>query len=144
MQPSLLQVKSIQLTKIAVEALATNSAEQVIDDCEVQIFRHQDVPNSWKVTLIVYFGANRQNARYSGSIGLIGEFTTAETLSEEAAENLINVNGPSILYSSAREIILNFTALCPNGVWLLPSVTFIGRKKVNLTVQGQTIPAVQE
>jgi preprotein translocase subunit SecB len=130
MQPSLLQLKSIQLTKIAVEAVSSPStADQTMDNCNVETFRHQENAFDWIVSLTISFGADRQNARYAGAISLRGDFSTSETIEGYAAENLVNVNGPAILYATAREIIFNLTSRSPNGAWMLPSITFIDRKK---------------
>jgi len=130
MQSSQLQIKRIEYTKLSIEALATEVGEnQSLDNCIVEIFRNQEITNIWMVTLTLSFGSTRQNVRYAGEVSLLGEFETAKTLNEITAEDLVNVNGPSVLYSSAREIILMVTSRCPKGPWMLPSVTFIDRRK---------------
>lgn len=60
---------------------------------------------------------------YKLEIELLGVFD-GERLSEEKRDALVAVNGASLLYGAAREIVLGLTSRSLMGAVLLPSVTF--------------------
>jgi preprotein translocase subunit SecB len=127
MQPSLLQIKSLQVTRLQFEAFPEPyESAPLLSDHEVTVFRHKENAGDWVVTLTISFGGT-ERPQYRGSLSLTGEFSTSEEIDSVAAINLVNVNGPAILYSTAREILFSITARAPHGGWMLPSVTFIDR-----------------
>ncbi|MFN7138210.1 MAG: hypothetical protein ACK4UN_02605 [Limisphaerales bacterium] len=117
-----------------------SGAEQIVDDCIIEVLRHTEDPRIWKVVMTLAFGTGDTPRRYVGKLQMVGEFSVAEAVTGETAENLVNVNGPAILYSSAREILFGLTARSINGPWMLPSVTFINRKK-KAVPQGEGAPS---
>jgi len=56
---------------------------------------------------------------------LVGYFTVNEHYPAEQAERLARINGPALLYSSAREVVASVTGRSPYPKLLIPSVTFI-------------------
>ena len=128
MQASLLHIGKIELSSLTIQVISGGTGEQELIEPFVDVLRHNEKPHNWLVRLTLRFEGNAR-AKYEGSIGLYGEFSTKESLKPEVAEDLINVNGPAILYSTAREVVLTVTSRSANGPWMLPSVTFIDRKK---------------
>ena len=68
---------------------------------------------------------------YQFEIGYIGIFDGRE-LPEAQRENLVMVNGTSMLYGIARETLLGLTARSEKGAMMLPSVHF-----AHLAQQGE-------
>jgi preprotein translocase subunit SecB len=62
---------------------------------------------------------------YTVETTLVGFFTVSEHYPVEHAERLARINGPALLYSSAREIVASITGRSPYPKLLIPSVTFI-------------------
>lgn len=62
---------------------------------------------------------------YTVETMLVGYFTVNEHYPAEHAERLAMVNGPALLYSSAREVVASITARSPYPKLLIPSVTFL-------------------
>lgn len=56
---------------------------------------------------------------------LVGYFTVNAHYPAEQAERLARINGPALLYSSAREVVASVTGRSPYPKLLIPSVTFI-------------------
>lgn len=128
MQPSLLRLDRIVFQKVRVEATPNPilNAECEINSC-VNVYRNQDDITKWKVQLTLTLAG--QNAPYTGEITAVGEYTVRGEQSEEASLNLVHVNGPAILYSAIREMVVNITGRGPHPAVLLPSITFIDRKQ---------------
>ncbi len=62
---------------------------------------------------------------YTVETTLVGFFTVSEHYPVEHAERLARINGPALLYSSAREIVASVTGRSPYPKLLIPAVTFI-------------------
>lgn len=127
MKSSQLQIDNYIFKKICLEACDAEKAENWKVECDVQVLRHKDLPHKWFVELQVKFRSDKEKSPYVGDFKLAGLFKVAETLSDEVETNLVNVNGPSILYSAVRELVLHLTSRGPHPCVLLPSVTFIDR-----------------
>jgi preprotein translocase subunit SecB len=57
---------------------------------------------------------------------VVGYFTVSSTYPSENAENLARVNGPSLLYSTARELIALVTGRSQYSALLIPVASFFG------------------
>lgn len=114
---------SLRLTDHQIPA----SPSDVRVDAQPSYAVHEENPLKWNVKLSVEFGAlPEKSAPYEGRIDCEGYFTIADaTLSEERQLKIVAVNCPTILYSTAREVIANLTARARQGKLLLPSVSFI-------------------
>jgi preprotein translocase subunit SecB len=62
---------------------------------------------------------------YAIDMQISGYFSFNGDDSDDTVYQLMNVNGPSILYGIARGIIANFTGMARTGAILLPSVNFV-------------------
>jgi preprotein translocase subunit SecB len=61
---------------------------------------------------------------YTGSVAVQGRFRLHASFPKEKRNLLMEVTAPSILYGSAREMLMNLTARGPHGILTLPSISF--------------------
>jgi len=93
---------------------------------KVRSTRGEADPRAWRFELTVESeDARSEEFPYSLRIVLVGEFAVAESYPAERADLLANVNGPSLLYSAAREALLTVTGRSGFPAILLPSVLFL-------------------
>ncbi|MDL5046545.1 protein-export chaperone SecB [Oscillatoria amoena NRMC-F 0135] len=86
--------------------------------------------NRWDVVLTLQHDVNQEkNQPYSFKLHLIGNFEVLKGYPEDKRTKLVEVNGPSILYGIAREIIRSTSAQGPFRSLLLPSVSFYPPKE---------------
>jgi len=64
-------------------------------------------------------------APYQLSMKISGFFSFVEGTDEETINKMIGLNGLSILYGLMRGTVAQFTANCPHGKLVLPSVNFV-------------------
>jgi len=64
-------------------------------------------------------------APYSIRTALVGLFSVDENYPAERLDALVTINGPSLLYSAAREALLMITSRSGYPAMMLPSVLFI-------------------
>lgn len=93
-------------------------------DVEVRPFQHPDDPLKWFFKLSVSLNDKESNFPYSFSIGLAGFFDVSEDCLPDMVEPLAMINGPSILFAAAREILALVTARSRYLSIFLPSVRF--------------------
>ncbi len=81
---------------------------------------------SWKVELKVMFGPDeaRKLSPYRGKVSIIGFFKVAKTWPAEKRQELVGVNGASVLYSAVREMVLIVTGRSSHGELMLPTMSF--------------------
>jgi Preprotein translocase subunit SecB len=65
-----------------------------------------------------------KNAPYNFTLLLIGQFEIAKGVPEKHAERLLIMNGSSLLYAAAREILRDMTSKGPYPPLLLPTLSF--------------------
>lgn len=82
-------------------------------------------PGNWRLELKVDFGpAPKGNGPYSGVAEVVGFFKVSNALSPEKHEDLVVVNGASLLYGAVREMLLVMSARCSHGELYLPTLRF--------------------
>jgi preprotein translocase subunit SecB len=92
----------------------------------VSVERNPENPAQWRFEVSLELPDEPDNKfPYTVATTLVGVFTVNEHYPEEHAERLARVNGPAVLYSSAREIVASITGRSPYPKLLIPSVTFI-------------------
>jgi len=64
---------------------------------------------------------------YKVETTVVGYFTVSSHYPAEKAESLARVNGPSLLYSTARELIALVTGRSQYAALLIPVASFLGR-----------------
>jgi preprotein translocase subunit SecB len=86
----------------------------------------------WQVRLYVQHRAHPQrNYSYSFSLEMLGLMDVNPSFPEDKHKLLVEVNGASMLYGAAREIIRSATGHGPFLPILLPSVSFLPSKAVS-------------
>jgi preprotein translocase subunit SecB len=79
----------------------------------------------WQITLRIALNASPQaNSPYSFLVEMIGFVDVAESVSDDRIERFARINGTSLVFSAAREIIKAATSRGPFPPLLLPTVTF--------------------
>ena len=79
----------------------------------------------WHLTLSVSQKVSKaKNAPYNFCIELVGDFRVHPNFPEDKAQRLIEVNGSSILYGVAREMLRTLSCGGPFGGMLLPTMSF--------------------
>lgn len=80
---------------------------------------------SWELNLRLALNAPpERNCPYSFLIDLVGMVQVDQTVRDENIERFIDINGTSLVFSAAREIIRAVTSYGPHKPILLPTVTF--------------------
>jgi len=97
--------------------------------------------HSWSIEMtITQKIMEGQNSPYTFRLSLVGLFFCKDGLPPKAEEErFVRVNGSSILYGAAREMMRSVTALGPWGALLLPTASFYESEAAQ-KVEGTTIP----
>jgi|ERR1039458_5765940 preprotein translocase subunit SecB len=88
-------------------------------------------PNQWRLVLSLELGS-REAAKafaYEGEMKVQGLVEVTGNVPEDRKEQLALVNGFSLLYSAAREMLLNITARSRHGGVTLPTISFVSMVK---------------
>jgi preprotein translocase subunit SecB len=95
--------------------------------------------SQWQVVLQVQHVANpKRNHTFAFSLRMIGFLDVHPSFAEDKRDNLLRVNGASMLYGAAREIIRSTTAHGPYLPVLLPSVSFYPQKEPTAKVAEES------
>ena len=79
----------------------------------------------WQITLRIALNASPDsNSPYSFLVEMIGFIDVAESVSDDRIERFARINGTSLVFAAAREIIKAATSRGPFPPLLLPTVTF--------------------
>jgi preprotein translocase subunit SecB len=88
-----------------------------------------DNPLHWSLTLrIQHQTSPDQNTPYSLALEMVGHIDIIEGFPEEKRHLMLEINGASMLYGAAREIIRSVTSRGPFFQTVLPSVSFYPKK----------------
>lgn len=110
-------------------------------DVESSALRHSAETRKWQITLqIKYKPAPSANAPYSFSLEMVGFFEVADTFPEDQTEQMVRINGSSMLYGSAREIVRDLTGRGPHSAMMLPSVSFFEPARKAVPPEAATQP----
>lgn len=139
MNPSPLQLEFSVINNIKIDS---NDAYKV--DAKKPIFRdfgkadfssmvdvatNSKDKSKFKVKLITRLQATEASQPpYTFEIAMIGYFKVPGTMPEQKALDLINFNGPAVLYGSVREIISQMTSRGAFPQLILPTVNFMPPK----------------
>lgn len=124
-----LQLKEHRFTKVSVETIPLGLPGK---PCQVTTRlawgKLGEEGRMWRVQLGVEFGNpdGREDCPYKGEAEVVGLFGVADAWPEAQVENLVRVNGASLLYSAVREMVLSITARASHGAFTLPTLSFAG------------------
>ncbi len=100
----------------------------------IEILRTEEAPRDWQVTLKVWQNVtNGKNIPYEFSVEVVGLFEISSVPGVEIKdpEKFVRINGSSLLFGVAREIIRNNTSAGPYVPIMLPTVNFCAYNSVN-------------
>jgi preprotein translocase subunit SecB len=127
-----LQLKEHRFTQFSVEAIASglpSAGTQV--KTQYSVGRSDTDKHLWRVILKADYGPSEQqkDCPYHGHAEMIGWFAVSDQWPEDRVEELVSVNGPSILYGSIREMLLTVTGRSSHGPFMLPTMSFASAVK---------------
>lgn len=131
-----IRLKRYFITHLNVVALKQFSREQphTYDfkdlQSKVNVTENKKQPNVFQVSLMLkHTPQPKENLPYAYSMQIIGFFEVHPKWPKAKVEELVKINGPSVLYGAAREILAHTTGRGPWGSILLPSVNFLPKTK---------------
>ncbi len=139
-----LQVDQYVFSKLRVETNFEHKLESLAPTVNVQIQAGlgpvEGVENKYQVTLEISSLRAPDGAGtlpYDVAFQVVGQFSILEPTYPDK-EKLLRINGTSILYSAAREMVLIVTSRGPWGPYLLPTVNFqaLSKQAATLAVPG--------
>src|SRR6266566_1278319 len=123
-----LQLKEHGFTAVRVQAIEGGSltAEPSLKPT-IWFERVPTALNQWRLILTLQLGSQdaAKPFAYEAEIKVQGLVQVDDTFLEAKKEHLALVNGLSILYSAAREMLLNITARSAHGALSLPTLSFV-------------------
>lgn len=94
-------------------------------DIGLQLAPNESVDHRWQLTMeIKHQAAPETNFPYSFRLVLVGFFSVAERVKPEDEERTVKIQGASVLYGMAREIVRAVTGRGPHRPVMLPTVSF--------------------
>ena len=131
MKSSPLQLERHFFTKIHLDAHphADPAAKPQVQS-EVDVARAENEPRRYQLTLRVkVVSPPDKKARYTAEIHIVGLMKVAPNWPEPKVQQLVEANGPALLYGAAREMLCNLTARGPWAMLSLHSVSFVQSPK---------------
>lgn len=130
MTKSALRIEACFPAKIALEnRIDGDPTAEIVPECTPEFAQNSNNPRLWQVTLNIRFaGKPGTVALHEGEIEFVGLFTVLDHIPDEKMVQLVAVTCPTLLYSSARELIALLTGRGPYRSFLLPSVSFTDGK----------------
>lgn len=132
MKLSPIQLLDYHVTSLTVEASVSFQRDKPMDldpadlqvDASSRLLTDGDDPR-WAVTLnLRHEPVEGRNIPYRLAIDLVGLVSTVMKKIDAGVNHAIEVNGPSMLFGAAREILREATARGPHGSIIIPSASF--------------------
>lgn len=145
MKLSPIQLLDYHVTSLLVEANASFQQDKPmsLDPADLQVTASSrllsdgDDPR-WAVTLnLRHEPVEGKNIPYRLAIELVGLVSTVMKKIDAGVSHAVEVNGPSMLFGAAREILREATARGPYGSIMMPSASFF-------TAPPQAVPAKEK
>jgi preprotein translocase subunit SecB len=130
MKPSPLQLERHFFTKVHVDAHPDGDPHAKGElQTQVDLARAERDPKRYQLTLrLKLVSAGDKKPCYTAEIQVVGVVRVAEAWPEPAVQQLVQANGPALLYGAAREMLCNVTSRGPWPMVCLHSVTFVEPK----------------
>ncbi len=96
----------------------------------IAVLGDKDDPRMFAIRLHITI-ANEEGkiAPYDVDVEVAGSFSISDKIPKENREDLVMVNGCSILYSAIRDQVMTISARCHHGAMILPTVNFLDKIK---------------
>lgn len=127
-----LQLREHGFTTVRVHAVDNGSLTNSPSLKPAISFERQSAnPNQWRLILSLELGSRDavKAFAYEGEMKVQGLVEVTGNVPEDRKEQLALVNGFSLLYSAAREMLLNITARSRHGGVTLPTISFVSMVK---------------
>jgi preprotein translocase subunit SecB len=136
MRPSKLLLKQYVVTELTVTANRDFEPDKPVElgledlvsdpECDVS----EENAREWQITLRMKHSQNTEsNSPYFFMIELVGFFGVEDGVPDEMIAEFVRVNGSSVLYSTAREVLRSIMTMGPFLPIMLPTVCFYDPKK---------------
>ena len=125
MSQSALQLERYFFIKVQIEAMqkCAPGAQSTVQT-KLEVGKNAE-ENRYMVALTINLAASEgQLPPYTGEIVVVGFFIVLDGFPKDDKDRLVGVNGASILYGAARELIINTTARGPWPPVVLPCMNF--------------------
>lgn len=144
MKPSPLQLERHFFTKVHLDAHPDGDpAAKAQLKSQVDVAQAERDPKRYQLTLrLNLVAAGDKKPQYTAEIHVVGVVRVADGWPDPAVQQLVQVNGPALLYGAAREMLCNLTARGPWPMLCLHSVTFVQPPKA--TVASKPAPHAPE
>ncbi len=126
-----LQLERYVFTKIEVEAnpdfVLQESPEEdpVTMRLDVGLGEHNGDPSRYQVSVGIHeLRAENGALPYRISLQIVGQFVVAQDFKPDDLRKIVQVNGASMLYSAARELVMLVTGRGPWPAFQLPTISF--------------------
>ena len=109
------------------EPVSLDFADIMITTNVEQIGKKKSNERDWRVALRIMqnISDEKKNSPYNFAVALLGTFRVHPKYPEEKVEQLVKINGSSILYSSARQILWDAMGNGPFRPLMFPTVSFV-------------------
>lgn len=115
-----------------------NTSIDILDlGIDVTAARHEDNPRAWRFRLDIELNTKEPKYPYSFHVVMDGFFDVLQGHPDDKVELLVKVNGPSLLYSSIRELLVTMTARSVHPPIFLPTINFFELLKNNIEEKKQ-------
>lgn len=132
MKLSPIQLLDYHVTSLSVEACASFNRDKPMDlnpaDLEAgatsKLLNDGDQPR-WAVSLVLRHEPKEgKNIPYRLALEMVGLVSAIANKVDDTINHAVQVNGPSMLFGAAREILRDATARGPYGSIIIPSASF--------------------
>ena len=142
MQPSPIQLTGMQYLgiKVLTREFSEDGSESALDfdfmgvtigeRIGIAVLGDTDDPRIFAIRLHITI-ANEEGkiAPYDVDVEVAGSFSISDNVPKENRQELVLVNGCSILYSAIRDQVMTLSARCHHGAMILPTVNFLDKVK---------------
>jgi preprotein translocase subunit SecB len=139
MKPSPLQLERHFFTKVHVDAHPDGDPTAKPEvQTQVDVAQAERDPKRYQLTLrLKLVSVADKKLGYTAEIQVVGVVRVADSWPDPAVQQLVQVNGPALLYGAAREMLCNITGRGPWPMVCLHSVSFVEPKAL---AQAPTAP----
>lgn len=149
MKLSPIQLLDYHVTSISVEACASFKRDKPMDldpadlsvSAQTKLLDDGNEPR-WAVSLSLrHEPIEGKNIPYRLTIDMVGLVTAVTKKVDDTIHHAVEVNGPSMLFGAAREILRDATARGPHGPIIIPSASFFTPPSAALPTIKKKSPA---
>lgn len=126
-----LQLERYVFTKLEIEANPDYVPQEASSDnpiklrLDIGLGEHQEDSTKYQVSIgIDELRAEKGALPYRIALQVVGQFSVNQDFRPEDLKKIVQVNGASMLYSAARELVLLVTSRGPWSAFQLPTISF--------------------